>query len=61
VNKRRTARLLIDKNQKYKRRVLTHKLNDVGSRYEHTPRKSLKRLAEETECQSVVHEWQRNC
>jgi hypothetical protein len=40
---------VIDKKQKYKRRVLTEeKLDDIGTRLEHTPRKSLKRLAQET-------------
>jgi hypothetical protein len=48
VNKLRTTRLLIDKKQKHKRRVLTEeKLDDIGARLEHTPRKSLKRLAQE--------------
>jgi hypothetical protein len=33
---------------KHKRRVLTEeKLDDIGTRLEHTPRKSLKRLAQE--------------
>jgi hypothetical protein len=48
VNKLRTTGLLIDKKQKHKRRVLTEKLDDTGARLEHTPRKSLKRLAQET-------------
>jgi hypothetical protein len=48
VNKLRTAGLLIDKKQKHKRRVLTEKLHDIVARLEHTPRKSLKRLAQET-------------
>jgi hypothetical protein len=54
VNKLRTTGLLIDKKQKYKRRVHTEKLHDIGARLEHTPRKSLKRLAQETECRSLV-------
>jgi hypothetical protein len=38
-----------DKKQKHKIRALTVvKLNDVGARLEHTPTKSLKRLAQET-------------
>jgi hypothetical protein len=41
--------LLIEKKQKHKRPVLTEKLDDIGARLEHTPRKSLKRLAQETE------------
>jgi hypothetical protein len=45
VNKLITMGLLIDKKQKHKRRVLTEKLHDIGARLEHTPRKSLKRLA----------------
>jgi hypothetical protein len=49
LNKLRETRLLIDKKQKHKRRVLTEKkLDDIGTRLEHTPRKSLKRLAQET-------------
>jgi transposase len=49
VNKLRTTGLLIDKKQKHKRRVLTgEKLDDIGARLEHTPSKSLKRLAQET-------------
>jgi response regulator of citrate/malate metabolism len=48
VNKLRTGHL-IDKKQKHKRRVLTEeKLDDIGARLEYTPRKSLKRLAQET-------------
>jgi hypothetical protein len=39
----------MDKKQKRKCRVLTEeKLDDIGARLEHTPRKSLKRLAQET-------------
>jgi hypothetical protein len=49
VNKLRTVRLLIYKKTKYKRWVLTvEKLDDLGARLEHTPRKSLKSLAQET-------------
>jgi hypothetical protein len=49
VNKLRTTGLLIDKKQKYKCRVLTEeKLDDIGARFVHAPRKSLKRLAQET-------------
>jgi transposase len=49
VNKLRSTGLLIDKKQKHKRRVLTEeKLDDMGARLEHTPRKSLKRPAQET-------------
>jgi hypothetical protein len=44
----RTAGLFIDKKQQHKRRVLTEKLDDIGARLEHTPRKTLKRLAQET-------------
>jgi hypothetical protein len=37
------------KKQKHKRRVLTEeKLDHIGARLEHTPRKSLGRLAQET-------------
>jgi hypothetical protein len=49
VNKIRTMGFLIDKNQKHKHRVLTEKLYDIGERPEHTPRNSLKRLAQENE------------
>jgi transposase len=49
VNKLRTTGLLIDKKQKHKRRVLSEeKLNDIGARLEHTRRKSLKGLSQET-------------
>jgi hypothetical protein len=41
--------LLIDKKQKHKCQVFTEeKLDDTGTRPEHTPRKSLKHLAQET-------------
>jgi hypothetical protein len=58
VNKLRTMGLLIDKKQKHKCPVLTEKLYDIGARLEHTPRKSLKRLAQG---KSLVLEWQHNC
>jgi hypothetical protein len=48
VNKRRPTELSIDNTQKHKHRVLTEKSDDIGARLEHTPRKSLKRLAQET-------------
>jgi hypothetical protein len=48
VNKLRTTGLLIGKKLKHTRRVLTVKLYDTGAILEHTPRKSLKRLAHET-------------
>jgi hypothetical protein len=50
VNKLRTVGLLIDKKQKHKRRVLTEKLrvHDIGARLQHTPRKALKHIAQET-------------
>jgi hypothetical protein len=38
----------------------TEKLDPIGARLEHTPRNSLKRLAQEMECQSLVPEWQHN-
>jgi DNA-binding IclR family transcriptional regulator len=47
VNKLRTTGLLTNK-QKNKRLELTEKLDDIGTRLEHAPRKSLKRLAQET-------------
>jgi hypothetical protein len=49
VNKLRKTGLLIDKKTKHKRGVLTEeKLGDIGARFARTPRKSLKRLAQET-------------
>jgi hypothetical protein len=40
---------LIDKKTKHERQALTkEKLDDIGARLEHTPRKSLKRLPQET-------------
>jgi hypothetical protein len=49
VNKLWITGLLIDKKQKPNRRVLSEeKSDDKGARLEHTPRKSLKRLAQET-------------
>jgi response regulator of citrate/malate metabolism len=49
VDKLETTGLLIDKKQKHKCRVLTEeKLDDIVARLEHTPRKSLKRLAQDT-------------
>jgi hypothetical protein len=43
--------LVIDKKTKHKHQVLTteEKLDDIGARLEHAPRKSLERLAEEIE------------
>jgi hypothetical protein len=42
--------LLVDKKEKHKSKVLTEEnLDDIGARLERTPRKSLKRLAQETE------------
>jgi hypothetical protein len=49
VSKLRTMGLLRDKKLKHKCQVLTQeKLDDIGSRLEHTPRKSLKCPAQET-------------
>jgi transposase len=49
LNKLRTTGLLIDKKEKHKCQVLTEeKLDDIGARLKHTPRKSLKHLAQET-------------
>jgi transposase len=49
VNKLGTTGLLMDKKAKHKRRVLTEeKLDDTEVRLDHAPRKSLKRLAQET-------------
>jgi hypothetical protein len=49
VNKLRTTELLIGKKQKHGAECLLRmKLDDIWTRLEHTPRKSLKRLAQET-------------
>jgi transposase len=49
VSKLRSTGLLIDKKQKHNHRVLTEeKLGDIGAKLEHTPRKSQKRLTQET-------------
>jgi hypothetical protein len=49
VNKLRKAGWVIDKKQIHKRRGLTEgKIDDIGARLEHTPRKSQKRLDQET-------------
>jgi hypothetical protein len=48
VNTLRRNGLLIDKKQKHKCQVLTEKLDVTGAKLEHTPRKSLKRLAQKT-------------
>jgi hypothetical protein len=56
VNELITTGLLINKTTKHKRPILTEKLDDIEATLEHTPRKSLKRLAQETECQSLVQE-----
>jgi hypothetical protein len=49
MNKLRSTRFLIHKKQKQKRRALTEEKTDgTGARLEHTPRKSLKHLAQET-------------
>jgi transposase len=48
VNKLKSTGFLTDKKQKHMRRVLTKEnVDDTGTRLEHTPRKSLKRLAHE--------------
>jgi hypothetical protein len=48
VNKLRIMGLLIDKKEKYKCRGLPEeKLDDIWTRLEHTPKKSLKCLAQE--------------
>jgi hypothetical protein len=49
VNKLRTTEFLIDKKTKHKHRVLTEeKLDEIGARLEHKPRKSLKCPAQGT-------------
>jgi hypothetical protein len=56
VNKLRTMWFLIDKGKKHKHQVLTEeKLDDIGTRLEHIPRKSLKHLAQETGVQVRQH------
>jgi transposase len=50
VNKIRSSGLLIDKKQKHKRRILTgEKLENIRARLQHTPTKSLKRVAQDNE------------
>jgi hypothetical protein len=55
--------LLIDKKQQHKRWVLTEeKFDDIGVRLEHTHRKSLKHLAQDTGVsESLVQERQHDC
>jgi hypothetical protein len=49
VNKLRSTGLLIDKKQKHKRQdIIEEKTDDIEARLKNTPRKSLKRLAQET-------------
>jgi transposase len=49
VNKVRETGSLLDRKPELKRRVLTEeKLDEIGARLEHSPRKSLRRLALET-------------
>jgi hypothetical protein len=49
MNKLRSTGLLTDKKQQHRCQVLTEeKLDDIGTRLEHTPQKSLKHLAQET-------------
>jgi hypothetical protein len=48
VNKLRTTGLVTNKKQELSRRVLTEeKIDDTGAKLEHTPRNSLKRLAQQ--------------
>lgn len=50
VNKLRDTGSILDKKRNVKRRVLTEdKLDDIGERLERSPKKSLRRLAQETE------------
>jgi hypothetical protein len=44
----RTTGLLIDMKQKQKLQMLNEKLDERGARREHTPRKSLQRVGQET-------------
>jgi hypothetical protein len=61
VNKLRSVGLLVDKKQKHKLWVLTkEKLHGIWAWLEHTPRKSLKYLSQETGCHSLVQERQCN-
>lgn len=49
VNKVRATGSLLDRKPELKRRVLTEeKLDEIGARLEHSPRKSLRCLAQET-------------
>jgi transposase len=57
VNKVRRTGSVLDRKAKSKRRVLTEeKLDEIGAQLERTPRKSLRRLAEETRV-SVGSAW----
>jgi transposase len=61
VNKVRSTGLI---TEKHKRRALTEeKLDDIEARLEHTrtPRKSLKRLAQETGVSKSNARWTHNC
>jgi hypothetical protein len=54
--------LLTDKKQRHKCQVPTEeKLDDIGARLEHTHRKSLKHVHEETGASKLVQEGQLNC
>jgi hypothetical protein len=61
VNKLTTMRFIIDKKRKHKRWVFTEKLDDIAARLEHTARKSLKCLAQETGVSKSSAKWQHNC
>jgi hypothetical protein len=62
ANELRSTGLLIYKKEKHKRLVLTEeKLDDVGVRLQHTPRKSLKRLAQETGVSKSGARGEHNC
>jgi hypothetical protein len=52
----------MDTKRKHKCRGLTEEeLDDIGARLEHTLRKSLEHLAQETECKSLAQGEQHNC
>ncbi|PNF37975.1 hypothetical protein B7P43_G02365 [Cryptotermes secundus] len=54
--------LLIHQKQKHKHWVLTEKkLDDIGARLVHSPRKPLKRLGQEVGVSEGVQEGQHNC
>jgi transposase len=62
VNKLTTTGLLMRKKRKHMHQMLNEeKLDDIGARLERTPRKSLKRLAQETGVSKSCARVEHNC